>query len=78
MLHYLGEILGIEITDDNAELLETLGIILPDRAARLIAPSGRAEHAPEWTAGLVKRRLPRDNQHESPYWELSRPMLKKV
>jgi hypothetical protein len=29
----------------------------PDRAARLIAASSRDEHAPEWTADLVKRRL---------------------
>lgn len=57
MLHDLREIIGIEITDDSAELLEALGIVPPDRAARLIAASGRDERPLEWTADLVKERL---------------------
>jgi hypothetical protein len=57
MLHDLREILGIEISDDNAELLEKLGIMPPSRASRLIAASGRDERPAGWTADLVKARL---------------------
>jgi hypothetical protein len=52
------EIFGIEPSPDNAALLEALGILPADRAARIIASAspGR-DHAQAWTQETVKRRL---------------------
>jgi hypothetical protein len=38
-------------------LLETIGVIPPDQAERLLAGAFRDERPGEWTPGLVKRRL---------------------
>jgi hypothetical protein len=56
MLHER-DLLGVDLSPENAELLDALGVLPPDRAERLLTASEHDERPAEWSADLVKRRL---------------------
>jgi len=58
MIQNARDILGIDPSPDNAALLDALGIIPADRAARILASASPArDHAQAWTQETVKHRL---------------------
>ena len=58
MLHNARDIFGIDISPDNAALLDALGIMPADQSGRLVSDRSHDRAQPEqWTHETVKRRL---------------------
>ena len=58
MLHPAREILGVDLSPENTELLDLLGIMTPEQSERLVSDRSHDKAQPEnWTHETVKRRL---------------------
>lgn len=56
-MQHAREVVGVETSPQSAELLDALGFVPEDQAARLLSGIGGADRPTEWTPLLVKERL---------------------
>lgn len=62
-MHQPRDVFGVDLSPENEALLEALGIVPDEKAARLLAGVAQDKRPIEWTPDLVKRRLSDAAEH---------------